>query len=122
MISIKYTAENILGEMAEFTLDNPMKARRQAFKQIRKWKAQAHSHVGLKLKLTAYENSIRLHEQVILNGDRMHSPEIILALHDELITLEAYGLEPPRGIISYQGMQISHVADDMVPIYYFTVS
>jgi hypothetical protein len=120
MINITYTAQNMNGESIEFTFHDPIYARRKAIRQIKKWKAINHTYIGLRLTLSCYMDKALMREHDILTGDRMHTPEIIMALHDELVILNAYAYELPVGIIKSGDMGFTHIADDLILLYYFT--
>ncbi len=98
-----------------------MRSRMEAIYQIKKWKALNSSYKGLRLKLCCHVGDGLIYEQDLLTGEKMCNEEIVMALHDEFVVLNAYGYKPLIGVIHVEGNAISHVAHDFITLYYFTL-
>lgn len=122
MIHITYTAENEkTGESIEFRHEYSGGARKNAIEQIRRWKKKQLSFYGLRLLLNCYSDDMLIYEHEILTGYRMHSAEILMALHDEWVTLKAYGKSMLTSKTEMNKILFEHVQDDFITLYYFTV-
>ena len=125
MIKIKYSAENIKGEKVEYFLEDVFEARERAVNQIKTWK-DLHladpSYKGLKLSLSCFINNELTKTHFLLNGERMHTEDIIMALTEELSFLNGLGYEPQTGVVKFNDKDHEHVADDFITLYYFTAA
>ena len=92
----------------------------KAIEQIKIWKGEVLSYVGLKLTLEIFAGENLLQSLAVLTGERMHTDDILDSLKKEYEILDELGYELPFGIIEYNGKTIQHISNDFVMLYYFT--
>ena len=118
-MKVTYTVTNNHEESVQYSFRNPLKSRARAVNQLKLFRGEAKTYNELKLSYSI--DGIQTID--LITGKRQSSEDILDALANEFEILANLDLpyDLPPMITDFDGVKFTHLADDFVFLYYFTV-